>query len=305
MLKFSLKTALLLGAVASVASCGKTIEDFIEDEVGRRANDLAGERLLQVHGETTLNGRTRSGDMSTDGSGTVTSGRLDDERNGSMRVNATLGDMDELSFSNGTTTTQFSKAAGDNIDDGADQLVVRATSSDGRRRAWLGNAIALDFDHQTFGVWADGVGTTNGSVNVGSFGRRTATADMPVSGTATYLGTSAGVAITTDGRALQTQSQIAITTSDFSNVNIASTNTYVSNMSGGSTWRGQHLDFAGTGTISGNRFEANINGVIPFSATSTGDVDGYFYGDNAEEVGGTFEMNGAVGNYTGAFGADQ
>ncbi len=153
-------------------------------------------------------------------------------------------------------------------------------------------------------MWATGVGTTDGSVSVGSFGSRTAASNVPTSGTATYQGTSVGMVVTTDGRAVVAESQIGMTTSDFSNINVASTNTYVRELDGGSAWRGQHLDFVGSGTIDGNEFSANINGVTTFSATSTGTLNGAFYGDNAEEIGGTFEMNGAIGNYTGAFGAD-
>ncbi|MCH2068926.1 MAG: transferrin-binding protein-like solute binding protein [Shimia sp.] len=303
MLNTSIKAMMAVGALVSIAGCKSTIESYVEDEVGDRLNEMAGDRLYLAHGDTTLNGRVRTASMSTDGEGNVTGGRLGAARNGSIEVGTNIGELETLEMTNGSTTTRFG-AGGDRIDDGMDSLLITARNSNGKKRSWMGNADALDYDHQTFGMWATGVGTSNGSVSVGSFGRRTASADVPTSGSATYSGRSVGMVVTTDGRALVSESQVGVTTSDFSNVSVASTNTYVRNLSGGNAWRGQHLDFAGTGTISGNEFTANINGVIPFSAGDSGTLNGAFYGDNAEEVGGTFEMNGAIGNYSGAFGGN-
>ncbi|WP_412555677.1 transferrin-binding protein-like solute binding protein [Shimia sp. MIT1388] len=303
MLNTSIKAMMAVGALVSIAGCKSTIESYVENEVGDRLNDMAGDRLYLAHGDTTLNGRVRTASMSTDGDGIVTGGTPGSARNGSLEIGTNVGELETLEMNNGSTTTRFG-ADGDRIDDGMDSLLITARSSNGQKRGWMGNADALDFDHQTFGMWANGVGTSNGSVSVGSFGDRTATADMPSSGSATYSGRSVGMVVTTDGRALVAESQVGVTTSDFSSVSVASTNTYVRNLSGGNAWRGQHLDFAGTGTVEGNGFTANINGVIPFSATSSGTMDGAFYGDNAQEVGGTFEMNGAIGNYTGAFGGN-
>jgi hypothetical protein len=304
MLNTSIKALLAVGALASVAGCKNAIEGYIEDEIGDRLNDMAGDRLYLVHGDTTLNGRVRTGAVSTDGSGNVTSTALGSEGAGSIQIGANIGEMETLTMTNGSGSTRFSTASGDEISDVMDALVLTTRSADGRERGWMGNAVALDFDHQTFGMWATGVGTSDGSVSVGSFGSRTEAGNVPTSGTATYQGTSVGMVVTTDGRAVVAESQIGMTTSDFSNINVASTNTYVRELDGGSAWRGQHLDFVGSGTIDGNEFSANINGVTTFSATSTGTLNGAFYGDNAEEIGGTFEMNGAIGNYTGAFGAD-
>ncbi len=292
-----------VGALVSIAGCKSTIESYVENEVGDRLNDMAGDRLYLAHGDTTLNGRVRTASMSTDGDGNVTGGSPDSARNGSLEIGTNVGELESLGMNNGSATTRFG-ADGDRIDDGMDSLLITARSSNGEKRGWMGNADALDFDHQTFGMWANGVGTSSGSVSVGSFGSRTATADMPSSGSATFSGRSVGMVVTTDGRALVAESQVGVTTSDFSSVSVASTNTYVRNLSGGNAWRGQHLDFAGTGTVDGNGFTANINGVVPFSATSSGTMDGSFYGDEAQEVGGTFEMNGAIGNYTGAFGGN-
>lgn len=300
----SFRAFLLLSTTVVMANCS-AVEEYIEEEIGDRANELAGDRLILVHGETTLNGASISGTMSTDGGGNVTGTAPGASETASLMVDLNLGDMEELTLSNGSGTVQFLTANGDSIDDGADRLAITASSSDGQRVAWVGNPLALDFDHQTYGVWAEGVGTSSGTISAGSFGTRTAASNMPTSGSATYNGSSAGVRIRTDGVVVASQSQVTITTSDFSSMNIASTNSYASELDGSSTWRAENLDFAGSGTISGNEFSATINGVTTFSSTSSGTASGHFYGDNAEEVGGTFEMTGPIGVFSGAFGADQ
>ncbi len=300
MLNTSIKALLAVGAMASVAGCKSTIESYIEDEIGDRLNDMAGDRLYLAHGETTLNGQTRTGALATDGGGLVTGSSLGSQENGSIQIGTNIGEMETLAMTNRSGTTRFATANGDEISDGMDALVLTSESADGRDRGWMGNAIALDFDHQTFGMWANGVGTDSGSVTVGSFGNRTAAASVPSSGSATYQGSTVGMVVTTDGRALVAESQIGLTTSDFSNISVATTNMYVRELSGGGAWRRTNLDFAGTGTIDGNGFSANIAS----SATNLGTLEGSFYGDNAEEVGGTFEMQGNIGQYSGAFGAD-
>ena len=89
-------------------------------------------------------------------------------------------------MTNGSGATRFATADGDEISDGMDSLVLTFRSADGRERGWTGNALALEFDHQTFGMWATGVGTADGSVSVGSFRSRTAALNVPARDTATY-----------------------------------------------------------------------------------------------------------------------
>jgi len=215
MLNTSIKAMLAVGVLASVAGCKSTIESYIEDEIGDRLNEMAGDRLYLAHGDTTLNGQVRTGSVSTDGGGLVTSTSLGSQQNGSIPIGTNIGEMETLTMTNSNGATRFATADGDEISDGMDALVLTSESANGRNRGWMGNAIALDFDHQTFGMWATGVGTSDGSVSVGSFGSRTASANVPTSGTATYQGTTVGMAVTTDGRALVSESQIGLTTSDF------------------------------------------------------------------------------------------
>ncbi|MEC8195855.1 MAG: hypothetical protein VX228_05935 [Pseudomonadota bacterium] len=45
MLNTSIKALLAVGEMASVAGCKSAIEGYIEDEIGDRLNDMAGDRF--------------------------------------------------------------------------------------------------------------------------------------------------------------------------------------------------------------------------------------------------------------------
>ncbi len=305
MLNTSIKTMVTIGALLSIAGCKSTIESFVEDEIGKRVNETAGDRLFLVHGETTLDGSTRGASVSTDGDGRVSVGTLGATADGTVRLSSNLGVNEGMRFVDENGTTHIRESEGGDIEyDNGRRLTIVGTSRDRRTRAFLGNEIALDFDHQSYGMWVTGIGTTDGRVGVGSFGNRTAAADVPDSGAATYRGNSVGLLVTSDQRDLVVESDIQIQTSDFSNVTIASGNTTARNLEGGNQWLANHFNFAGTGTISGNGFSANLAGTGAATAGATGVAEGNFYGDDASEVGGTFELNGAM-TYIGAFGAEK
>ncbi len=306
MLNTSFKALLVVGALASVAGCKSTIDGLIEDEIGDRVNDAAGPRLFLLHGDTTLSGTVRSASVSTDGSGNVTRGALGANESGSVTTRTTFGNNDSIEYTNGDGRTSFRESAGaDNEYDRARGLTIVSTSANGQNRGFLGNEHILDFDHQTYGMWVTGIGTSNGSVSVGSFGRRTAASDVPTSGSATYRGNSIGYAVGTDQRAYMAESEVTLTTSDFANISMTSTSTTLRPVAGGAMTVAPQLNFAGTGTISGDGFNVNIAGTHALSTTTTGTATGHFYGAGADEVGGTFDMNGPIGSYTGAFGAEQ
>lgn len=96
----SIKALLVVGAMAPVAGCKSTIESYIEDEIGDRLNEMAGDRLYLVHGDTTLNGRVWTGAVSTDGSGNVTSTALGSEGAGSIQIGVNIGEMETLAMTN-------------------------------------------------------------------------------------------------------------------------------------------------------------------------------------------------------------
>lgn len=138
------------------------------------------------------------------------------------------------------------------------------------------------------------------STGTTSFGRRTGSSKMPDTGRASYVGGSKGALVIDGTLPVRTRSRMQIDV-DFrsESIQISSTNT----RSGETRLP---LDFAGSGRISGAAFSGTVSGGQVLGNID-GETTGRFYGPNAEEVGGTFSLNGRFGgatrNYVGSFGA--
>lgn len=156
------------------------------------------------------------------------------------------------------------------------------------------------FEHQTVGIWAEGITDQLATVGGGAYGFKTKNSEIPVGQAATYRGSSAGYSFDELGSAFVTISDVLINT-DFRNVAIDSTNTMAFFILEGPAGIAlPSLDFSGTGIVADSGFVADV------AATSlTGEASGTFHGPAAEEVGGTFRLTGQDGaTYIGAFGAD-
>lgn len=156
------------------------------------------------------------------------------------------------------------------------------------------------FEYQTFGSWMTRVDQT-GSWGAASFGRRTAASNLP-SGSATYKANGSGLLIES-GTTYATTSDIEITTTDYASVDIASTNSMKAPLTIGGAdstpVRDPYLDFVGVGGIvTGSDFEINIGD----RRRRNGEVRGWFYGPEAEEIGGTYNLGSAYSHHLGAFG---
>lgn len=178
------------------------------------------------------------------------------------------------------------------------------------------------WDYQTFGFWARGVnGTTDPSnpprYGAGSWGLKTDGASIPTSGSNVQFTGTAGGAYhdNATGYDFLVYSD-AILTADFVNrsVTISTDNAErvgiingLSNQSSNGVLissADSGLEFDGTLTYSAATNElsgAIANGAI--NPTLSGTARGYFYGPNAEEIGGVFSLTGSAGDYVGAFGA--
>ena len=165
---------------------------------------------------------------------------------------------------------------------------------------------AAGYEYQTFGWWSAEPGTTSRSWSAASFGRRTEAANLPNS-QATYAAQSVGMLVD-HGSTFSTTSTINISTADYANVTVSSTNTMRTEILPDGTTRpatgDSRLDFTGTGTVTGSGFEANISDThrVPSGDVRTGKAVGWFYGPDAEEVGGTFHLERFGSSHIGAFG---
>lgn len=138
-------------------------------------------------------------------------------------------------------------------------------------RVGSGNSLT----HSRYGYLVEGAGTPH----LFSQGNVTANAQMPSSGTATYIGNAVHITVSQDGKNISTTTPTANFNVDFG----AKTLT-------GQINTAQRVELSGT--IRSNTFSGTKNGVT---------TNGYFFGDRAAELGGTYKN--ADGTVSGAYGA--
>ncbi|GGK56314.1 transferrin-binding protein-like solute binding protein [Amphritea balenae] len=166
---------------------------------------------------------------------------------------------------------------------------------------------SLNWNYQTFGVWQDtsvsGTTITNHR-GVASLGRVSPVSGIPTSGSATYTGLASGFFSDINGNphlfdsTLSAQASfsarsISFTTSATTTIN---ENTLNITSEPGLNLSGNLFYNSGSNQFSGSLSTAN--GYLDGTAT------GRFYGSNAEEIGGTFDLRGSASeSMLGGFGA--
>lgn len=192
----------------------------------------------------------------------------------------------------------------------ASTKVDMLTDSSGQNVVLLANPVDKQWEYQTYASWITGLTTASGKMGAMSVGWTTDASSVPSTGTATYSGTASGIYQSggafyythADMSALVDFSQRTLGFStvstrkygDITNTSSSSTITTEPNLnlSGNLTWNSGSNQFSGALTNSGS----SLNG------TATG----YFYGTNAEEIGGSFNLtNGSSTVYQGAFGGQK
>lgn len=211
--------------------------------------------------------------------------------NGSADTN---GDgPDEVVFITNGTTTTFTEPSDEDVD--LNGRVLEAEDSDGTLFVATDVDDDSSFEFTAFGLWTQFPGfdtdpSPNQAVHAGVVGVPVTT--LP-SGSATYSGNSVGIVETGTDVAV-TVSDVTVNT-DFSSVTVTSSGTLAEATTDGSpALNRSDLDFTATGSVTGTGYAATGGGM---------QVNGAFYGPNAEETGGVF--SGAPGGaiYGGAFGA--
>lgn len=194
----------------------------------------------------------------------------------------------------------------------ASTKVDKITSSNNQNITLFANPVDNQWEYQTYASWITGLTTASG--NMGSMSVGWKTASVPTTGTATYSGTASGT--------YHTGSQVYLTQADMSaladfsartlSFQTVSTQRY-GDITGGSPTQTQIpglnllIDTGSnaslTWTSGSNQFSGNIK---TSDSSLSGSVSGYFYGPNANEIGGTFKLtNNSNYIYQGAFGAKQ
>jgi hypothetical protein len=179
--------------------------------------------------------------------------------------------------------------------DGANGVLLNPTGG------FLGN-------FQFFGYWVTASGLANLVGNI-SAGRSTPTSSIPLSGALlTYSGTSAGIYISPAGALQEHGAALTMTFNPAGpTINFSTSGTSLRPWNSGGVSSPANLDINGQVTYSTGtgRFSGTVT-VGPLGAPDmTGTINGAFYGPNAEEVGGTFELTSsfsAIESMTGSFG---
>lgn len=162
--------------------------------------------------------------------------------------------------------------------------------------------------HSTYGLWANEK-SESVELYAASFGSVTPRSDLPRND-ATYAGSSLGVSRDEFYRSsFVTSSDMDIAvTNDFRDVSIESSNTVLRDIASDDTFVDRSYDFTGNGQVDGSGFSVTVqndpswDGIFELDGTATGN----FYGPNAAEVGGVFNMQSPDGSgYIGAYGASR
>ena len=160
---------------------------------------------------------------------------------------------------------------------------------------------AQSLSSSAYGVWAtDDVFTLAGRAGTFAIGNLTPPSAMPVTGSATFTGSTTGVGGATSGKdafyALQGDAQVIAnfgTQSVTTNLtNLKTQDVYVS------TATGSLPDLTGTSTLSGNAYAGPIAGT-----GLSGTIKGNFYGTAAQETAGVWQAAGGGNAWLGGFGA--
>lgn len=150
-----------------------------------------------------------------------------------------------------------------------------------------------DFEYQNLGTWTNGEET--GRISVASVGLPTAPNDLP-GVTATYSGYATGIS-ERDGEMFYTVAGATVRT-NFATATLSTTDTMKISLDTEVQSSASDHDLSGTLQISGSGLSGKVT-----SGVGSGTASGSFYGPQAAEVGGTFEVSGTGEVHIGAFGA--
>lgn len=212
-------------------------------------------------------------------------------------------DIDEVTSAANAPVTEYK-------DVGADaDFIIRKPGSLGAITV-PGTMTQITLQYSDFGLWQVGNAVAGADIGYVMFGFNTATADIPTSGTATYLGYTQGTLFVSSGG---TNTSYLITgrvdvTADFGAANSVTTEfteMIATPVAGGSAILWRNFDVINAG-ISGNSFSGDVDpSSITGGGSLSGSLNGSFFGPvsggGPAEVGGTWQLQGGDEKAIGAF----
>ncbi|MCV6586711.1 MAG: transferrin-binding protein-like solute binding protein [Marinibacterium sp.] len=291
---------LLAGAaLAALSACGGGGGGGGGDAfTGVPLQPFQGNSNMPQDGATVINGDLVQMNVQAETFGGVrVSDRTETPTGSSVQILNEGGSPRAIKVTGGRDTIYADRNEGDTIDPSGTLISTRTANN--KEAGFLANGPAMGLEHQTFGAWVTGLGGERGTAMAGSYGNRTAPAEIAGQTRAVYSGDSVGVGVNSFGTAGFTTSRVSVTT-DFATADVRSRNTFLVPFGESSVTTARNLDFDASVPVSGNRFGGQVTGAGQLS----GQVNGSFFGPNAAEVGGTFSVGGPDGrSNVGAFGA--
>lgn len=157
-------------------------------------------------------------------------------------------------------------------------------------------AQAQTLSASAYGIWAANDGGGNGRIGVLAIGNETTPAAMPMTGTATYNGTTIGVGTsTTTAFALSGTAQIV---ANFATASVTTSFSNIVTQNLATNAVGAMSDLTGASVIAGNKYAGPLAG-----GGLAGQVSGTFYGPAAQETAGVWNVSGGGLTAIGSFGA--
>lgn len=215
------------------------------------------------------------------------------ERIDIAEINGTLNDL-----------VTFDRKDGDKITHDGDYIRARERDG-GDEMARIANPEKFGFNYQTYGVWVTGMGSSSGTAGVGTFGTSLDTTTVPTSGSAEYRGGSTGFYDDGVGNRYLTTANLEATANFTATptVTFETTGTTGRNLDTDTRHSFSNLDLNGELGVTGNTFSGTVTAREQTPDMLRGSATGRFYGTEAREMGGTFDVrNEGNSAYIGSFG---
>ena len=155
------------------------------------------------------------------------------------------------------------------------------------------------WDYQSFGVWITGQGTGAGSVGAASVGSATLVTGIPATGTGNFSGNTIGVFVNSSGEGFYTAGTMAAAANfGAQTVQLTTAGTVMVNLATGVSASASNLNLTSNMTYA----SGTISGPITSVSGMTGTASGKFFGPAAQEIGGTYVLQGGGASLIGGFG---
>jgi len=298
MIKFIRTTAFPIAVLAALSACGgggggggNTIRDV----------PFTSFSVIGGNERVTISGLSQTA-TATHNLGTITGFALNPINESESAMALTYDRNRNLSgISIGTPQSSVSFGAGEI--DCSTGAVCAAISADVTSLAAVMNPFdaSAGWNYQTFGVWLKDVTPTSSQLGAISVGAITPGSAVPLQDTFVFNGHAGGFFTNPSGSLYITDATMTAT-ANFSNQQIvfSTTDTFLTGLNVADARFEPNLNLSGN--LSYAVGSSQFAGTVTNASSMSGPLSGRFFGPNAEEIGGIYNLTGSGGSMVGAFG---